>query len=45
MNTFSPKNKKEGCEWVANFCDFYNFFADSFVYSFIFYISKTTTQS
>ena len=45
MNTFSPKNKKEGCERVANFCDFCNFFADSFVYSFIFYISKITTQS
>ena len=25
MNTFSPKNKKEGCEGVANFCDFYDF--------------------
>ena len=45
MNTFSPKNKKKGCEWIAIFCDFCNFFADSFVYSFIFYISKTTTQS
>ena len=36
MNTFSPKNKKKGCEWIAIFCDFCNFFADSFVYSFIF---------
>ena len=45
MNTFSPKNKKKGCEWVANFHDFCNSFADPFVYSFIFYIRKTTTQS
>jgi len=51
-NLYHPKNEhifskkqKKGCEWIAIFCDFCNFFADSFVYSFIFYISKTTTQS